>query len=102
MLEQSINNNLLAHFEGERTGFCQVGPKKWLLPAAYADHAEGYYNMPLKKDDIWIVTYPRSGNSSIKLCTTVIDDGESTNGNNVMHYLSYSNKKLSSLFSRVQ
>jgi hypothetical protein len=60
-LDEGLNKKLLADFEGERTGFCQVGDKKWMLPAAYAKHAEGYYTMPLRQDDVWIITFPRSG-----------------------------------------
>jgi hypothetical protein len=63
LLEDDLNERLLADFKGADGGFCQVGPQKWLLPASYTKtHAEGYYSMPLRSDDIWIVTYPRSGN----------------------------------------
>ncbi|KAL1140699.1 hypothetical protein AAG570_000629 [Ranatra chinensis] len=57
------------HFEGERTGFCQVGPKKWIFPSPYMPYAEKYYNVPLREDDVWIVTYPRSGTT---LCQEII------------------------------
>ncbi|XP_014245580.1 sulfotransferase family cytosolic 1B member 1-like [Cimex lectularius] len=68
-LEDSMNKQLMSHFDGERTGFCQVGPKKWLLPAAYKQHAEQYYTMPIKKDDVWIITFPRSGTT---LCQELV------------------------------
>ena len=61
LLEEEVNEKLLADFKGATGGFCQVGPQKWVLPASYIDHAEGYYTMPIRNDDIWIVTYPRSG-----------------------------------------
>jgi len=60
-LDPSLNRQLMDDFSGERTGFCQVGPQKWLLPAAYADKAEKFYSLPLRKDDVWVMTYPRSG-----------------------------------------
>ncbi|KAK9503871.1 hypothetical protein O3M35_010337 [Rhynocoris fuscipes] len=52
---------LLKSFKGQKVGFVEVGPKKWLLPHEYTYHAENYYNFELRNDDIWIVTYPRSG-----------------------------------------
>lgn len=39
----------------------QVGPKKYLLISDYKDEAANFYNMPVRSDDIFIVTYPRSG-----------------------------------------
>ncbi|KAL1140700.1 hypothetical protein AAG570_000630 [Ranatra chinensis] len=68
-LEETVNKDLMDHFRGEKTGFCQVGPQKWLLPAAYAAHAEKYYSMPIREDDVWIITYPRSGTT---LCQELI------------------------------
>ncbi|XP_013180694.1 PREDICTED: sulfotransferase family cytosolic 1B member 1-like isoform X5 [Papilio xuthus] len=39
----------------------QVGPKKYLLMRDYEHDAENIYNMPLRHDDIFLVTFPRSG-----------------------------------------
>lgn len=39
----------------------QVGPKKYLLMSDYKDDAYNIYNMPLRHEDIFVVTYPRSG-----------------------------------------
>ncbi|KAK9504690.1 hypothetical protein O3M35_010962 [Rhynocoris fuscipes] len=60
-VETELNKKLMSDFTGERNGFCQVGPKKWILPVAYRDHAEKYYSFKPKSDDIWVITYPRSG-----------------------------------------
>ncbi|KAK9504263.1 hypothetical protein O3M35_010637 [Rhynocoris fuscipes] len=60
-VDKNINKELLDHFKGQKTGFVQVGPKKWFLPEKYKKHAANFYNFEVKKDDLWIVTYPRSG-----------------------------------------
>lgn len=60
-LDEEDNKKLLTLFKGEKDGFCQVGPDKWLLPISYKNHAEGIYNMDLKEDDVLIVTFPRTG-----------------------------------------
>lgn len=60
-LDEELNAELMKDFKGERNGYVQVGPKKWFFPAAYAKHAENFYNFPIKEDDVWVITYPRSG-----------------------------------------
>lgn len=72
-IEKEVNVELMNYFKGERRGFCRVGPEKWILPMRYMDQAEGYYNMPVRKDDVWIITYPRSGilNNSILLMKSI-------------------------------
>jgi hypothetical protein len=60
-IDSNINKQLVNDFKGSEGGFCQVGPQKWVLPAKYKEHAEGYYSMPIMEDDTWIVTYARSG-----------------------------------------
>ncbi|XP_022192769.2 sulfotransferase 1C4 [Nilaparvata lugens] len=60
-VDEQLNMKLMNFFKGERRGFCKVGPEKWLLPMRYMDQAEGYYNMQVRKDDVWIMTFPRSG-----------------------------------------
>lgn len=60
-LEEDLNKKLLSLYKGEKSGFCQVGPDKWLLPISYTKYAESFYNMELKEDDVFIVTFPRVG-----------------------------------------
>ncbi|CAH1401492.1 unnamed protein product [Nezara viridula] len=60
-LDDKLNKEQLHYFKGERSGFCQVGPDKWFLPISFKKHAEAFYNLELKEDDIFIVTFPRTG-----------------------------------------
>ncbi|KAF6210737.1 hypothetical protein GE061_013847 [Apolygus lucorum] len=59
-VEKSENERIISCFSGEDQ-FYQIGPKKFIMNSSYPDHAEGFYNIEVKEDDVWIVTYPRSG-----------------------------------------
>ena len=43
------------------TGFVRVGPKKYFFPQKYKQEAAEIYNMPLRPDDVFVTSYPRSG-----------------------------------------
>ncbi|KAF5269609.1 hypothetical protein FQR65_LT05948 [Abscondita terminalis] len=60
-LDSEANMKILQLFTGEKTGFVQVGPKNYFLPIQYESSAESIYNFKVRPDDVWIVTYPRSG-----------------------------------------
>ncbi|XP_075154611.1 sulfotransferase 4 [Haematobia irritans] len=61
VVDEDTTNELLQYFQGERTGFVQVGPEKYFFPYKYKMEAEKFHNFKARKDDVWIVTFPRSG-----------------------------------------
>lgn len=44
-------------------GLISAGPQNMLLPRGYQSVAEGIYNFEPREDDVWIATFPRSGQS---------------------------------------
>lgn len=52
---------LVPFFVGEKTGFVQVGPKKYFFPSKFQAAANSFYNFEARETDIWVATFPRSG-----------------------------------------
>lgn len=60
-VDEDINKELLNCYKGERTGWYWYGPQKYLMASAYKDLCQKYFNFQVKSDDVWIITFPRSG-----------------------------------------
>lgn len=60
-VEPKLAEDLMKQFTGEHTGFVQVGPKGYFLPNKFKQEASHIYNMPLRRDDVFVASYPRSG-----------------------------------------
>lgn len=42
-------------------GMIRAGPENMVLPVGYEMKAEDIYNFQPREDDVWIATFPRSG-----------------------------------------
>lgn len=61
LLSDTKTKEMLKVFKGERTGWVQVGEKKWLFPYRYTEQGQGFYKFKARQDDTWVLSYPRSG-----------------------------------------
>ncbi|XP_063706115.1 luciferin sulfotransferase-like [Culicoides brevitarsis] len=61
-LEQQINVKLDKMFQ-KKNCFIQVQPGNITLPSKYAEIAEAILDLEIRKDDVWVVSYPRTGST---------------------------------------
>lgn len=89
-VEPEIRKELASVWHKRKDGFLQVGPKNYLMFPKYREQAEGYYNMTLRPDDTWVVTFPRSGTTWTQEMVWLI--------NNDVDYEGALNEKLTDRF----
>ncbi|KAJ0177434.1 hypothetical protein K1T71_007443 [Dendrolimus kikuchii] len=46
---------------GHTRSFVKCGKSGYVMPGAFKNHAQAIYNMEVRPDDIWVITFPRSG-----------------------------------------
>ena len=60
-LEENKNNQIKNDFTGYLTGGLTVEPSGYFFPGLYAQYAQRLYNFPLRDDDVFVASYPKSG-----------------------------------------
>ena len=55
----------LADFPNYDEGLVRGDPGGFVLTRKYADTVDDYLNFPVQDEDVWVVTFPKSGNFQI-------------------------------------
>ena len=53
------------HFPAYTDGLVQSNPGNFVYHPLYGANAKKFYDFPIRKDDVWIRTFPRSGNNKM-------------------------------------
>lgn len=64
-IEESITSPYIDLFSGQVEGLVRGQPGDFVLPPEYSRRANEIYKFEIRKDDVWIRSFPKSGVSLI-------------------------------------
>ncbi|KAI8434545.1 hypothetical protein MSG28_003093 [Choristoneura fumiferana] len=60
-LDPESQELVISLFKGNPEGAARFGEGGYIMPSVYRKNVDDLKNMPVRPDDTWVVTYPRSG-----------------------------------------
>lgn len=65
--DNEINKLLYKNLVHEyRSGFLEIGEKKFVMPVTYKNIADEIEEFEVRDTDIWIISFPKTGNYNFK------------------------------------
>ena len=64
LIEKSRSAEYIADFPFYVDGLVRGEPGGFVLTPSYASVADKFLNIPLRSDDVWVITFPKCGNSN--------------------------------------
>lgn len=61
---QGVYGDITDNVIGSKNTLYEFNPGKCLLPEFFEDYLEKIWNLPIRDDDVWLVSYPRTGKCS--------------------------------------
>ena len=62
LLEESLSDDYVADFPFYVDGLVRGDPGGFVLTPTYAQVADTFQKIPLRSDDVWVITFPKCGN----------------------------------------
>ncbi len=71
VIPETLESPFKELFPSYPEGLVQSEPGNFVYHPLYSQNADEFYNFPIRKDDVWIRTFPRSG-KDLKFCRKMV------------------------------